>query len=163
MLCVLVETRNPLHQVQVISLKGIYKVQTHVMRANRKSRGVASFIPNLVSEWKWLTWRSGRFTNRQESRYALRVGFGRPQSFYGRFGRSRKYLGFQFFINPKRTRRVSKSDAPNYVAQPAGEFNCSRKMYGIVLSQFERYNDPSSVKGKTRKAGRRTSRRNRTW
>jgi len=55
MLGVLVEIRNPPHQVQVISVKGICEVQIHVIRAYRKSRHVAPFIPNLVSEWKWLT------------------------------------------------------------------------------------------------------------
>jgi hypothetical protein len=145
MLGVLVEIRNPPHQAQVISVKGRCEFQIHFMRAYRKSRGVAPLIPYLASEWKWLTCRSGRFINRQESRNALSVGLGRPESLFGRLGRSGKYLCVQFFINFERTVGVSKSDATNCVAQPVGEANCSRKMYGIVLCESERYNDPSSV------------------
>jgi len=92
MLGVLVEIRSPLHQVQIISVKGRCEFQIHVMKAYRKSWGVATLIPYLASVWKWLTWRSGRFSNRQESRYAPSVGYGGPQSLCGRFGRSGKYL-----------------------------------------------------------------------
>ena len=55
MLGVLVEIRTPPHQVQVVTVIGRCEVQTHVMRAYRKSRGVAPPIPNLASEWKVLT------------------------------------------------------------------------------------------------------------
>jgi len=55
MLGVLVQIRNPPHQVQVISVNGRCEVQIHVMRGYRKSRGVGPPIPNLDSEWKVLT------------------------------------------------------------------------------------------------------------